>query len=131
MRDCWFFARALSKNGYGVTWDGSKVVYAHRLMYQVLVGEIPEKLELDHKCRNRSCINPDHLEPVSRSENTLRGVGPSLAKERQRAKTHCPRGHEYNNENTYIAPKHPDRRDCKKCRREARRRCDMKKRVLV
>ena len=66
---------------------------AHRVVWETFVGPIPEGLELDHLCRNRKCVNPDHLEPVTRRENLRRGSNGVL-------KTHCPHGHEYTDENT-------------------------------
>lgn len=128
MSECWYFARALSKAGYGVIWNGEKVVLAHRFMYESVVGEIPKGLELDHLCRNRSCINPEHLEPVTRRENTVRGLAPIVNGMLQKNKTHCPRGHEYNEENTYIRRDRPSHRDCRKCRSEARQRFELNNR---
>lgn len=75
---------------------------AHREAYKAFKGEIPDGLELDHLCRVRNCVNPDHLEPVTRLENARRGIGGLMAGLRQRAKTHCPAGHPYAPENTYF-----------------------------
>ena len=66
-----------------------KTVLAHRYLYEAMVGKVPDGLELDHLCRNPSCVNPSHLQPISKSENSLRGDN------RNRRKTHCPRGHPY------------------------------------
>lgn len=65
---------------------------AHRVAYELAKGPIPEGLQIDHKCRVRSCINPDHLEAVTFKENILRGVSPSA---KHAKKTHCPNGHPY------------------------------------
>lgn len=94
---CWLWTGALCQ-GYGVFHEGSgrgntHQTRAHLYAYRLLVGPIPEGLQLDHLCRVRSCCNPDHLEPVSRYENLARGVGTIIAV--NSAKTHCPRGHEY------------------------------------
>ncbi|HZD08627.1 MAG TPA: HNH endonuclease signature motif containing protein, partial [Candidatus Limnocylindrales bacterium] len=81
---CWEWQRRVLKNGYGVIAIGQhskgerKNAYAHRLAYEVFVGPIPERLDLDHLCRNRKCCNPEHLEPVTRRENILRGIGPQV-----------------------------------------------------
>lgn len=74
-------------------------VLAHIFSYQYHVGLIPEGLVLDHLCRNPACINPKHLEPVTQRINTLRGIGVAANNFK---KTHCPAGHEYTKENTFI-----------------------------
>lgn len=83
--------------GYGhIAIDGRNRM-THRVAYELLVGPIPEGLELDHLCRNRSCWNPSHLEPVTHAENVLRGTAPAAQNAR---KTHCPKGHPYDEANT-------------------------------
>lgn len=72
---------------------------AHRVVYELMVGPIPEGMILDHLCRNRWCVRPDHLEPVTHRTNIFRGEGLAPA---NAAKTHCPQGHEYSPENTYA-----------------------------
>jgi len=74
-------------------------VPAHRWAYERWVGPIPAGLQLDHLCRNRLCVNPEHLEPVTCQENVLRGNGTAARLARV---THCPKGHEYTDENTYL-----------------------------
>lgn len=86
---CWVWQRPL-KNGYGEVSIRNRCRKAHRVAYQLLVGPIPDGLSLDHLCRNRACINPAHLEPVTNRVNVLRGVGPTAA---NAAATHCGRGH--------------------------------------
>lgn len=83
---CWIF-RAKTDGGYArVSVDGgNKNQYAHRIMYEVLVGSVPAGMELDHICRNRACINPSHLEPVLHRENTRRGVSAKLDGNKVRA----------------------------------------------
>ncbi len=72
---------------------------SHRVVYEALVGPIPEGLVLDHLCRVLNCVNPNHLEPVTHQENVRRGVGPTAVNSQ---KTHCPQNHEYTKENTYY-----------------------------
>lgn len=91
--DCWLWTSAGigdSKNPYGgVTWNHVRCV-AHRVAYELLVGPVPEGLVLDHLCRVKRCVNPDHLEPVTNRENILRGYG-ITAREARRAE--CVNGH--------------------------------------
>ena len=98
-------------NGYGQFRVGTQRKLAHRVAYEWSLGEIPEGLDLDHLCRVRNCVNPSHLEPVTRQENLRRGIGNP-----HKHKTHCPRRHEYNEENTYYDSKR-NKRQCRVCRR--------------
>lgn len=127
MGSCWFFARALSTAGYGVIWNGEKVVYAHRLMYEQMKGSVPKGLELDHLCRNRSCINPDHLEPVTHKENQARGLGAELFIRHNAYKKACQKGHIYDDKNTYYRKDRPGDRGCRACRTEATYRFNRRK----
>jgi hypothetical protein len=113
---CWTFTGAGNGTGYGtVEWreDGvrkSRVV--HRVVYEALIGPVPDDMDLDHLCRNTMCCNPDHLEPVPHEVNCRRGAaGAHLL-----ARTHCPKGHPYDEENTRIGGKG---RVCRKCARIA------------
>lgn len=85
-------------NGYGEMGIGRKVFLAHRVAYELFVGPIPDGMTLDHKCRERACVNPDHLEPVTNRENILRGISPSAQNAHA---THCTQGHPFDDENTY------------------------------
>lgn len=90
MSGCWLWGASGNRSGYGQVRADGRLQVAHRVVYGLLVGKIPEGLTLDHICRNRACVNPDHLEPVSGKENILRGKGPCAL---NAAKTHCKRGH--------------------------------------
>lgn len=110
--ECWQW-KAYTAKGYGRIGVDGKPAQAHRVSYELVVGPIPEGMQVDHLCRNRGCVNPAHLEPVTPSENTQRGLLPKVAGAHNRAKTHCPQGHEYSPENTYV-----DRdggRHCRNC----------------
>ena len=111
--DCWIWGASHYKNGYAKFWANGKSIKAHRFAYELLVGIIPVHLEIDHLCRNRGCVNPKHMETVTRSENTRRGLLPNIGRVFQRSKTHCPAGHAYDLINTYF--RHDGGRDCKAC----------------
>lgn len=108
--DCWRWVGRQSANGYGQLWDEGKTVLAHRATYELLVGPIPEGLQLDHLCRVRDCVNPDHLEPVTSRENTTRGFGACGVNAR---KAECANGHPYTPKNTYTYPS--GHRRCRTC----------------
>jgi hypothetical protein len=123
---CWLWTNALNREGYGAFTISGKKVGAHIIAFEWLIGAVPEGLELDHLCRVRSCVNPAHLEAVTHKENTLRGQ--SLQAENAR-KTHCKRGHPFNETNTRVEP--DGRRVCRTCRlviegRRQRSRTDKK-----
>ncbi len=111
---CWEWQGTRYHDEYGQFSIGGRKVRAHRFSYEYFKGPIPEGLEPDHLCRNHACVNPRHLETVSRSVNLRRGIGPALAALRQTAKTHCPHGHEYTESNTYGWN---GWRHCRACRR--------------
>ena len=90
---------------------GRRSLRAHCVMYETFVGPIPPHAQLDHLCRVRACCNPDHVEPVTPRENTLRGQGIGAI---NAVKTHCVNGHEFTPENTYIRPDDGGR-SCRKC----------------
>lgn len=105
---CWLWLAASNRDGYGVFSDR----LAHRISYAALSKEIGPGLELDHLCRVRSCVNPEHVEPVTHYENTMRGE--SLAA-RQARQTHCRRGHEFTEANTLLRLGLHDRRIYRQC----------------
>lgn len=109
--DCWWWTGHLNRDGYGRVWHSGKARNAHRVVFSALRGE-PSAENLDHLCRNRSCVNPAHLEPVTQRENKLRGIGIG-AKNAQ--KTECKRGHPFTTENTRIRPN--GARACRECHR--------------
>lgn len=95
----WLWTGAINKGGYGNFWLAGRYVSAHRVAYRHYVGEIPEGLTIDHLCRVRHCVNPEHLEAVTNRTNLLRGNG--FAGRFART-TQCPKGHLYDAANTRI-----------------------------
>lgn len=112
---CWIWTGTKTHKQYGIFHLGGKRKRAHQIAYMLSVGPIPEGLQLDHLCRNPSCVNPAHLEPVTSRENTLRGIahkgrsGPKL-------KEFCKYGHPYAGDNLYVAR---GRRYCRTCMKAA------------
>ncbi len=115
--DCWTWKLTPRADGYGRTHWRGRSRQAHCAVYEMLVGPIPEGRELDHLCRNRICVNPAHLEPVTHRVNCLRGESPAAHNAR---KTHCKRGHSFNEANTYFA--RDGSRHCRICHRDLERR---------
>jgi len=114
---CWIWTAALSEAGYGAFTPPEEIrrgntAAAHRISYMEIEGGIEEGLEMDHLCRNRTCVNPEHLEAVTRQENLLRGETVSAMRSRI---THCPQGHEYTADNTAISTR--NQRSCRTCKR--------------
>lgn len=123
--ECWQWTGSLVADGYGQIWTSGpqrERLWAHRYAYELLVGPVPEGLCIDHLCRNRGCVNPAHMEPVTLAENTRRGPN--------RSKTHCPHGHPYDADNTYVCPS-TGARYCRECHRASARRHAARRRALL
>lgn len=112
---CWIWKAQINTAGYGIFWFNGKNTRAHRYAFETVRKEIPMGLQLDHLCRNRACVNPYHLEPVTQSVNSSRGRGRLSAKLRTRKITCCPRGHMYDEKNTIIKR---GARHCRECQRQ-------------
>lgn len=105
---CWLWCAALTRDGYGRIRTNRQDLLVHRVVYELLVGPIPDGLELDHLCRNRACCNPAHLEPVTHAENKRRAAAAATPR------SHCPYGHALDEVNTYAQG---GRRRCRECQR--------------
>lgn len=110
-QECWLWTASVTGAGYGQFYIAPTMRGSHRISYEWLVGPIPLGLDLDHLCRIRHCVNPGHLEPVTRSENNQRGLLSAL----RVPKTHCPGGHPYDGGNTYVNTL--GRSVCRECKR--------------
>ena len=109
--DCWLWTACISIYGYGDFWQKRGTKKAHRVAYEFRHGPVPAGLQIDHLCRNRACVNPDHMEVVTNRVNGLRGISQAAFNAK---KTHCMRGHEFNDINTYRDRE--GNRGCRPCR---------------
>jgi hypothetical protein len=126
---CWLWTGAKDYGGYAriaYPFGKRETPVAHKVIYRMLVGEVPEGMQLDHLCRIRHCVNPDHLEPVTAWENAMRSpIHPAYVNSR---KTHCPQGHEYAGANLGRCPR-KGVRYCKECKRVKAREWGRRKRA--
>lgn len=126
--ECWPWMGALISGGYGQINAAGRTRHVHRVVYEILVGPVPDGLTLDHECHTREvtcnlgdlcphrrCCNPAHLEPVTQQTNVRRGRGLTA---RNAVATHCKHGHEFTLENTYRWRGH---RMCRQCVRNNKR----------
>lgn len=125
---CWRWTGALfAGSGYGMLSVNRRPALAHRVSWELHRGAIPEGAHLDHLCRVRECVNPEHLEPVSPRENLMRGETTVAAQ--NAAKIACPLGHPYDETNTYVTP--DGKRGCRECRRRQWREWNRRRQAAV
>jgi hypothetical protein len=125
---CWLWTKSVQKTGYGqvgndkLGMSGGKVIFTHRVAYELIKGPIPDGFEIDHLCGNRRCCNPDHLEAVTKRMNCERAgfFGKENPRNRMGDRGACCHGHEYTPENTHIAK--DGSRACRTCARLAARK---------
>jgi len=117
---CWLWTGVIGPKGYGHGFIGKgRTRSAHRAAYELFVGPIPDGVEIDHKCRVRSCVNPKHFDLVPHRVNVQRGIavgeaGRDASHKRQAERTHCKNGHEFTEQNTRIWK---GARICRTCKR--------------
>ena len=109
---CIIWTGANNGRGYGIRYFDGANHLAHRLAWTLANGPIPDGLTIDHLCRVRACVNPDHLEPTTYRENNLRGTSLSAQQSRR---THCPRGHALSGDNLVVASLRAGKRTCRTC----------------
>lgn len=118
--DCYVFLGQRTADGYGVVGVQGKRQMVHKVVWEDVNGPVPEGMQLDHKCKNEPCWNPEHLRLVTPRENVLFSDSPAA---KNAVKTHCSRGHEFSPENTRVIYRkdraHPER-VCRECKRERR-----------
>jgi len=123
---CWLWTGGTKGKGYGGCGRYHPSGYAHRASYELMVGPIPEGLQIDHLCRVRNCVNPDHLEAVTCRENLRRGVGVIGV---NCAKTECIHGHPLSGPNLYVRPS--GKRECIACDNRRHKECRAKRRLAL
>lgn len=114
---CWIWEGSIHPLGYGRFYLDGKMQKAHRAAYQLAKGPIPEGAHILHSCDNPPCVNPAHLRAGSHSDNMRDMVNKGRANRPESKKTHCPQGHPYDSENTYVTP--IGHRQCRTCRADA------------
>ncbi len=119
--ECLVWTGGKTYGGYGVFWFNGKCGLAHRYSYEKSKGQIPEGLQIDHICNNRSCVNPDHLRAISSAENNARSTSPTA---KNIKKTHCPSGHPYIIETMWVIR---GKRICKLCHQRRAKELRMRK----
>lgn len=122
---CWTWSGRTNGDGYGLIDVRGNGIRSHRLAYELARGPIPDGLEIDHLCRNRACVNPDHLEPVDGRTNTHRGFSFAAINAR---KTHCVNGHEFTPDNTYTRANRVGR-DCRACMAIRQVKCAARRKI--
>lgn len=115
---CWLWTGGVTDRGYAQITRNRRSELVHRVIYELTYGPIPLNLQIDHLCRVRCCVNPQHLEAVTAKENINRSklvgkTGNKIGPKHNFNKTHCPSGHEYNSANTIM---YNGYRYCRVCR---------------
>jgi hypothetical protein len=123
--DCWIWTKYTNRKGYGQLTVNKKTWRVHRLVYTIMIGEIPTGLELNHKCNNTRCFRLDHLESLTPKQHQDVSINPVALNSR---KTHCNKGHEFTKENTRIQK--GKWRECRICRNEGKRKSYLRRKHI-
>src|SRR5262249_30428470 len=120
---CLLWLADLDRDGYARGWIGGRTRRVAPAVYECISGSVPSGLIVDHKCRVRCCVNPDHLRAITQRENVVSGDSPGITRARHARVTHCPQGHEYTAENTIWFKRDGYRyRKCRTCKYSRQRR---------
>jgi len=125
-KNCWDWLDSKGSSGYGRFYIGGDFYLAHRYSYILFKGDIPDGLVIDHLCKNKICVNPNHLEVVTSGENTRRGEAGKARGEQFKSRRSCPQSHNYTEENTIIRKN--GGRSCRECQRKRSREYQRRKR---
>jgi hypothetical protein len=119
---CWLWTAGRTPAGYGSFFarEPKRIEYAHRIAWQLVNGPLPSDLVIDHLCRVRHCVNPEHMELVTRGENNRRGIARERRIAQAKTVTHCKRGHPFDEANTYVRA--DGERNCRTCQRDRQRK---------
>ncbi len=118
--ECWNWTGSLNSKGYGNLQANKQKWLAHRYSYHLNKGTIPNSYQITHTCDNRQCVNPNHLIAGTATYNMRDMV--NKGRHPEQAVTHCPKNHEYTQQNTYRQPSKPNQRQCRECRRNANKK---------
>jgi hypothetical protein len=125
---CWRWNGARTAKGYSHLVVAGRNIYAHRAIWVLFNGPISGGLQIDHLCRNRGCVNVDHMEPVTCRTNLLRGEGNAIRAARAARQTHCKQGHPLTPDNLYP-PSGTNLRICRRCKLDSWHRWNAKRRI--